>query len=69
MTLFRDLRMAPKLLASFLLVAALAGLVGGTGFTALLTTHYWLDRIATIPPATIPPATIPPAGVTRARSA
>ena len=47
MTRFHDLRMAPKLLASFLLVAALAGLVGGTGLAALGTTHYWLDRIAT----------------------
>jgi len=47
MTWFRDLRIAPKLLASFLLVAALAGLVGGTGLAALATTHYWLDRIAT----------------------
>jgi len=46
MTRVRDLRMAPKLLASFLLVAALAGLVGGTGLAALNTTHYWLTRIS-----------------------
>jgi len=46
MTRVHDLRMAPKLLASFLLVAALAGLVGGTGLAALNTTHYWLTRIS-----------------------
>ena len=38
--------MAPKLMGSFLLVAVLAGLVGGTGLRALGETHYWLGRIA-----------------------
>ncbi len=42
---FDDLRMAPKLLLSFLLIATLTALVGAIGLAALATTHDRLVRI------------------------
>lgn len=48
---FDDLRMAPKLMASFLLIATLTCLVGGIGLAALGTTH---DRLARIVDGSVP---------------